>query len=77
MRSYRVFIQFNTWIANRFSVVGKVNVEMESANVPMDFSVIIAKIGGPRAVIVSVSMEIAPNQSLVFATLGSLETFAK
>ena len=53
------------------------NVETESANVPMGFSVIIAKIGGPRAAIVSVSMEIAPNQSLVFATLGFLETFAK
>ena len=50
---------------------------MASANVLMVSSVIIVKIVEPRAVIVSVSMEIVLNQSCVFVTLDFLATFVK
>ena len=50
---------------------------MASANVLMVSSVTIVKIMEPRAVTVSVSMEIVLNQSRVFVTLDFLATFVK
>ena len=58
-------------------VVGRVNVKMASANVLMVSSVTIVKIMEPRAVTVSVSMEIVLNQSSVFVTLDFPATFVK
>ena len=56
---------------------GKVNVKMENVNALTVSLVTIVKIGEQLVVIVSATMAIVPNQSLVFAILDFLAIFVK